>query len=161
MKRLFRSLLCLTLPIVLCAPLFAHQDTIITIKNNELVGLPKEYQPAELDLKEYRLRIKDHVMEFCPFIKSLFPDGKPYDLSITSSWYHDRSILPPYISLDIRPQGKNVSHRILFNLDTLDVIEVSKVIRDERTTQFLPIELSELQKQDIKRSISTVKKEQN
>jgi hypothetical protein len=42
--------------------LLAHEDTIIGLENKKLVGLPKEYTPAELDLKDFRIRIKDHAM---------------------------------------------------------------------------------------------------
>jgi hypothetical protein len=36
------------------------------LETKKLVGLPKEYTPAELDLKDFRIRIKDHAMAFSP-----------------------------------------------------------------------------------------------
>jgi hypothetical protein len=35
----------------------AHEDTLIELKGTELVGLPKNYVPAELDIKASRLRM--------------------------------------------------------------------------------------------------------
>ena len=91
-------------------------------------------------------------MEFSGLLKSFFDE--PYDLEVSSSWYHDPDILPPYLSLDIRPKKKNFSYQVLFALDTLRVIEVTVVLREsESTTRLLPVALSESQKKDMRESI--------
>jgi hypothetical protein len=96
-------------------------------------------------------------MEFSPFLRSLFPTEQRFDLMITASWYHTWSSLPPYIVLHIDPKGKDFSYEILLNLDTLDVIRVSVVLKEfDSTTRYVPVELSESQKQDIKKSIKYI-----
>ncbi len=120
------------------------------------MGLPSTYQPAELDLKAFRLRIKNHVMDFSPLLKSFF--DLPYDLEITSSWFHDPHILPPYLALHIHPKQKDYSYGVLFALDTLRVIEVTVVLHESKsTTQRLDIALSDGQKQDIRNSIRKIR----
>src|SRR3954447_17824360 len=93
-KHLVSGLLLAT---ALCGPLLAHQDTIIRLEGKNLVGLPPQYSPAELDLEAFRLRIGKHVMEFSPLLRGFFR-RQPYDLQVVASWYldnHDGS-LPPY-----------------------------------------------------------------
>jgi len=143
--------------LLVSADLSAHQDSLITLEGVNLVGLPAEYQPAELDLERYRLRIKNHVMDFSPFVKSLFPEKRDYDFIISSSWYHDRSVLSPYISIHIKPKTRDFSYRILFNMESLSVIEVSVVLTEsDNVTRELPINLSVDRKRDIEKSIREV-----
>ena len=139
--------------------LHAHRDTIIRLEGIKLVGLPEQYAPAELDLKKYRIRIKDHVMEFTDFLKSLCEViAGPEELKITASWYHTRNTLPPYMNLALQPKGKDFSYEILLNLDTLDVIEIKGVLRESKnTTRYLPIELGADRRKDIARSIKRIK----
>jgi hypothetical protein len=135
----------------------AHQDTIIQVKDTKLIGLPKDYAPAELDTKAFRLRIGRHAMTFSPFLKSLFVE--PYDLRMSASWYHERSILPPYLKLSIQPKKKDFSYSILFNLETLEVIELSVTLRvSDSVSRHLPVALSDPQREEIRKSIETLKK---
>jgi len=136
----------------------AHKDRLITLENECLVGLPNEYQPAQLNLNEGRLRIKNHVMVFPPYIRSLFPENR-YHLEITSSWYHERSILPPYLSIHIIPDGKDFSYEMLFNMDTLEIIKIEVVIHEAGNTNIrdFPVALSDQQKNAIKESVSKVR----
>src|SRR6187401_844455 len=92
----------------------AHEDTLIQLKGTELIGLPGNYAPAELDMKALRLRIGKHELAFPPSVKTLFE--QPYDLRISASWYHRPETLPPYILLHIRPKKKDFSYEILLNL---------------------------------------------
>lgn len=95
-------------------------------------------------------------MEFSPLLRSFFDE--PYDLEVSSSWYHERDILPPYLLLDIHPKKKDFRFQILFALETLSVIEVSVVLQESKTTkQELPIALSEDQKKQIRESIKNVR----
>lgn len=136
--------------------LLAHEDTIIGLENKKLVGLPKEYTPAELDLKGFRIRIKDHAMEFSPFLKTLF--DQPYDLRIFASWYHDRKILPPYLLLRIQPKKKDFRYELLLSLDTLVLLQLSKVLQEsDSTTRRLPIALSDAEKEEVKKSIKKIR----
>jgi hypothetical protein len=134
----------------------AHRDTLIRLKGTQLVGLPEKFTPAELDLKAARLRIGHHAMTLSPFLESLF--DQPHELAISASWYHNSETLPPYISLSIQPKKKDFSYGILLNLETLELIQVSVTLRESATTtRELPIELSDDQKQAIRRSIQTLK----
>jgi hypothetical protein len=134
----------------------AHEDHIIKIKDDKLVGLPDKYAPAEISLKESRLRIGDHVMVFSPLLKSLF--DLPHDLKLTASWYHDPKIVPPYLVIAIQPKGKDFSYKLMLNLDTLDLIELSVTLREsEKSTRLLPIALSDEEKEDIRKSVRKVR----
>ena len=134
----------------------AHQDRIIVLENNNLVGLPAEYQPAQLDLKASKLRIKNHEMDFSPYVKSFFEE-EPYEIQISSSWYHTRSSLPPYLQIRIIPEDKDYRYQLLFNMNTLEIIDIEVVILRERTSRGFPVALSELQTKSIKESIKEVK----
>jgi hypothetical protein len=150
--------------ILACASLPAHEETIIKLENSKLIGLPDKYQPAELDLKEYRFRIKNNVMNFAPIIEDIFMVHKPYDLTIGASWHPEGSIgtLPPYIWLRVQEQGSKISYSILFNLDTLDVMNIMVTIPDPDTvTRNLHVKLSDLDKKEIQQSISRVTKDKD
>lgn len=139
-----------------CDVLLAHKDRGIQLKDDKLIGLPTKYTPAEFNSREFRIRIKDHVMTFSPFLKSLFDE--PHDLDISASWYHDTDLLPPYLCLRIRPKNKDFSYGLLLNLDTLDLIELYVTLREsESSERHLPIALSETEKQDIRKSIRKAK----
>jgi hypothetical protein len=146
---------CLTL--ALPSALQAHEDTIIQLKGTNLVGLPKNYAPAELDMRAFRLRIGSRAMNFSPYLRCFFDE--PYELRISASWYHERSTLPPYLLLHIQPKKKkDFSYGILFNMDTLDVIEVSVTLRvSDTSSRDFSIALSAQQKEEIRKSIETLK----
>ena len=134
----------------------AHKDALIRLKGTELVGLPEKFAPAELDLKAARLRIGHHVMTFSPFLKSLFDQS--HELVISASWYHNSKTLPPYIQFSIQPRKKDSSYAILLNLETLELIQVSVTMRESATTtREVLIDLSDDQKQAIRRSLQTLK----
>jgi hypothetical protein len=157
MKALFLQLLVsCVLGLFWPGSLLAHEDTIIGLESGKLIGLPKEYTPAELDLKGFRIRIKDHAMAFSPFLKSLFDE--PYDLRIFASWYHDRKILPPYLLLRIQPKKKDFRYELLLSLDTLALLQLSKVLQEsDSTSRYLPIALTDTQKEEISKSIKKIR----
>ena len=138
-----------------CGLLFAHRDTFIQLEGKTLTHLPEAYSPAELDLKDFQMRVKDHVIKFTPLLKSLF--DYPYDLKITASWYHQRSNLAPYIVLHIQPQKKDFSYELSFELESLELTSLSIVLQvSESATQYLPIELSKEDKPTINKAIKTI-----
>ena len=139
-----------------CNSLLAHEDTLIGLETKKLVGLPKEYTPAELDLKAFRIRIKDHAMAFSPLLKSFF--DQPYDLRISASWYHDRKILPPYLLLSIQPKTRHFRYELLLSLDTLALLQLSVVLQQsDLTTRHLAVALSDVEKEDISKSIKKIR----
>src|SRR5688500_17134089 len=118
---------CCLLALFPCV-LFAHSDARIELKHGALVGLPKKYAPAELNVKASRIRVGNHVMTFSPLLQSLF--DQPHNLEISASWYHDKQILPPYITLLVHPKKKDFSYQILLNLETLQLVELSVILRE-------------------------------
>jgi hypothetical protein len=153
---LLRLLLAAMLVAASPSLLHAHEDTLIQLKETTLVGLPDNYSPAELNLKAFRRRIGSHVMRFSPFLKSIV--DQPHDLRISASWYHERAILPPYLVLHINPKKKDFSYDVLFNLDTLDVIELSVILQEsDSSSRRLPVALSDQDKEDIRKSVETLK----
>lgn len=147
--------LCATLPV------YGHQDRIIKLEDGKLIGLPDEYQPARFSLEKKLLRIGKHEMAFTPFLKSLFPDDGQHELSILSSWYHGEfGGLPPYITFTIQPKNKAYRFQILFNLKTLDVINVQIVLTEGNTTRYLPIDLSGNWRKEIDGAIRKVSDKQ-
>jgi hypothetical protein len=138
-----------------CTHSLAHVDTIIRLDGTRLIGLPNSYLPAELDLKAFRLRIKNHEMEFSPLLKSFF--DLPYDLQILSSWYHDPAIMPPYLTLEIHPRKKDYTFEVVLALENLRLIQITIVLQvSASTTQRFDVELSETEKREIRESIKRV-----
>ena len=122
--------------------LIAHEDTIIRLDGTQLVGLPQQYQPAELDVRAYQIRLRGHTKASSPWLTSLLE--QPHKLEISASWYHDSSILPPYLLLRITPRGKNYSYEILIDMDAVRLIQAKKAVRESDTvTTFIPIQLSD------------------
>src|SRR5690349_12848319 len=109
MKKLSFVCICFLIAGGVGTPVFGHKDTIIRLQGSKLVGLPEQYQPAELDLSAFRLRIGGRTTVFSHFLKSLF--DQRYDFEASASWYN-RSRLPSYLSLHISPKGKDYSYSI-------------------------------------------------
>lgn len=124
---LCRLLVILGFTFASSAAVYGHQDVLIQLQGDKLIGLPRRYEPATLNLRSFRIQIQGKGKEFSPFLKSLF--RRPYDLELSASWYHERSILPPYLLVHISPKAKNYTHRILFDLDALQLIQVERVVR--------------------------------
>jgi len=164
-KTLFKRLFAIAAVVIFSyVTLHANEEDIVTMEGNKLVGLPAKYAPAELDLKEFRIRIKNHSMDFSPFLKSLFPDKALYDLTITTSCHgrSDPTSMPPTIILHIQPKGEDHKNRdyeysIVFNLETLEVKTVYVILHEGYLQKrYLPIELSKEFKRQISESIKTI-----
>ena len=154
--RILQVVIWMCLALVMPNVLQAHVDTLIRIKGTNLVGLPKNYEPAEFDTNAFRLRLARHEVTFSPFLKSLF--DAPHELRFLASWYHERSTLPPCLVVEIRPKNKDFSYSILFNMDTLDVIDVSVTLKESDTvSRGLPIAFSDREKKEMRKSIKTFK----
>jgi hypothetical protein len=134
----------------------AHEDTLIRLNGTELVGLPANYAPAELDMKAFRLRIGKRELTFPPSVRELFE--QPHDLRISASWYHSSATLPPYMLLHIQPRKKDFSYEVLLDLDTLQMIDFTLVLRiSDKETWNLGINRTDQWKKEIKDSIQTRK----
>jgi hypothetical protein len=138
---------------------FAHKDRIITIENGNLIGLPEEYQPAKLNLQKMYLQIGHNRLDFPPCISKYFPEDNQYTLEIAASWYHDLSILPPYLSISIKPNGKDYSFDLMFDMDTLNPIEFEIEIRESPTLIFChQIKIDKHCLESIKNSLTKIKR---
>ncbi|MEA3210223.1 MAG: hypothetical protein QOE70_3280 [Chthoniobacter sp.] len=154
--RLLYFAVCSLVMAALHSALLAHEDTYIEIKGSALVGLPAKYAPAEFDQKAFRLRIGKHAMTLHPFLQSFF--DSPHDLRVSASWYHDSHTLPPYLLLRIQPKKRDFRYNILFNLDTLELIELSVTLQEsESTSRELAVEMTDEGKAAIRDTIETLK----
>lgn len=102
-----------------------------------------------------RLRIGKRELQLSRFLKALLNQEKPCELTIAASWYHDRSILPPYIALRTEPPNRAFRYEALINLETLELIGVYAHIRESETTmRRLKVDLSEYPSDIVSNSIT-------
>jgi hypothetical protein len=149
----FKSLIIV---ISLCVTSHAHVDKIITVEDNKLIGLPEEFQPAELDLEAKRLRINNHEMILPDYLNSLLTE-EPNELKITASWYHTASKLPPYLGFNIKPIDKDYDYRILLDLNSLEIVYFCINIQiDEERSRWFEVDLDEDMKKRFRASIREI-----
>ncbi|WP_444917890.1 hypothetical protein [Microbulbifer sp. JMSA003] len=99
---------------------WAHQDRLIELRGNLLIGLPEKYQPAVLDLKKHSFSIAGKRLVIPDCYGQFFPKTNNYKISITASWYHSEiTDLPPYMGIRITENGKSFGHFI--QLEPLDL----------------------------------------
>lgn len=136
---------------------YAHEDTIIRVlEGGVLEGLPEQYSPAKIDLNNKVISIGKTKFYMPPCVFKYFNDHDDYRLEVTGSWYHQRSILPPYISFNIFPKEKYFAYSLLFGLDDLRVIEFKVITLPSENVRYLhKIEIDELCAKSINDSYST------
>lgn len=121
---------------------FAHVDRIITLERGVLVGLPDQYMPAAFSVVEQKLTIGRHTVTLPKCISSYWGSIESSNITFSSSWYHKRSSLPPYLVLRIRtPDSKDQFH-LLLNLETLAIIYLQRVIVEGAVTKFEDVPVS-------------------
>jgi hypothetical protein len=130
-------------------PSHAHENTVLTLKNGRLIGLPKKYEPAFLSVKKFRVQIANNRLDFPPCVKSFFPKAGTYQLVVSASWYN-MSTLPPYMELWIIPDNKKYQYELYFNLNTLQPIEFEKVTTKPNSRNTEPIFVDEKCKKSIR-----------
>jgi len=86
-------------------------------------NLPERYLPARIDLKKNTISIANVAFNMPVCVSKYFVNPDSYSLLVTSSWYHQRSNLPPYINFNISPKNKDFEYSLLFELDSLKVIK--------------------------------------
>ncbi|MGO4772614.1 hypothetical protein ACEN2I_13200 [Flavobacterium sp. W22_SRS_FK3] len=78
-----------------------HQDTRLQIDNNgNIIGLPKQFNPAKFDWNKKKLRINNKELIFPKCINYYF-EQKKTKLNLSASWYHSKDIMPYYLNFDI------------------------------------------------------------
>ena len=101
--------------------IWAHKDTGIKLgENGELLGLPTEYSPAYFKLESSTLIVAKNNLEIPECITKYFVNS---ELDFSSSWYHTRSKLPPYLNIIASHQSENIEYTFMFNMDTLELIK--------------------------------------
>ena len=122
----------------------AHEDSIIRLSGEKLEGLPAKYQSASFSFRERRIVLGPISVVLPDCIWKRFGTIRETDLSFQASWYHDPSILPPYITVSIGKAPGKIGHELLLNLDTLAVISFRKVKVEPDGTYYenIPIEAS-------------------
>lgn len=113
-----------------------HSDTILHIaEDGTIKRLPEKYQPATYSRESHTLRIGKNIVRFptC-LVDKFFHFDSSHDVSLTGSWYHNSSILPPYIAVGISVPDRTYSFDILLELDTLRLIKISFNDQVERKT---------------------------
>ena len=140
------AVIFLTLCLTLMA--HAHQDRVITMDGKKLVELPEKFQPATFDVASGVLSIARKELTLTPFLKGLLEEPATYDLEMGASWYHELSDLPPYLSIHIKPKGRDYSYHILIDMAGVKVLEVEvwlegKETTTHRTTHRVPVDPAE------------------
>ena len=88
---------------------FAHPDRILPIKpDGTLADLPAEYGPVRISIvrsKDNASKVQQVVLSSPKFRVTLNKCvidllGDVTHVEASGSWYHERGILPPYVSLD-------------------------------------------------------------
>ena len=154
-----RRTLWLTALLTLVITGYTHAESkrhTLTLKNNQLIGLPKEYQPATFNLEENTLRIKNHEMKFPAYITSIIP-SEAYELKFISSWSHDNPLYPPeYLEIEIVTKGRDVSYHLVFDMNTLD-FQLQLIFWDSRSPRCFIVQIPKYHENQLKKSVTEIK----
>ena len=119
---------------------FAHQDTSIKLeKDGGLKGLPKKYDSASFNRFTFTLKIGKNSITIPDCVIGNFKNSTKYDISFSASWYHDPELLPHYIHLDIITEESPLGYQIFFNLETLEIFQISKpkiILKENQPSQY-------------------------
>jgi len=119
-----------------------HQDTRLQIDNNgNIIGLPKQFNPAKFDWNKKKLRINNKEIIFPKCMNYYFEKNKNNKLNLSASWYHSKDIMPYYLNFDISDKSENYGYTILIDLETLELIYINKSITEGNTTYNPKVEL--------------------
>ncbi len=91
-------------------------------------------------------------------VSKYFEGHTNYKLMVTSSWYQQRSMLPPYINIGIKPEEKDFEYSLLFSLEDLKVIEFTVITHeDEFTTSYHSVKINQECMKEIDKSYESTK----
>lgn len=135
-----------------------HQDTPLQIdKNGNIIGLPKEYKSAKFELKTKKLRINNKEIIFPECLNYYFKKHKNPKLNLSASWYHSKDIMPYYLNFSVSYKSSNYTYIIIVNLETLELIDVSKAYMEGNTYYSPEIQLGKKCLDEYKKEIKTLK----
>jgi len=143
--RIRAAALAMIVCLIAAGPSIAHQDTVLTLRSNGVLnGLPTQYQPAAIEIGPIKsdptgrpvprvvVRLSGVESILKPCVAELFLLPKDQSLRIHGSWYHDFSILPPYVVVDLPSQTIEdewfSGYTVLFDLRTAKIIELHQVV---------------------------------
>lgn len=123
----------------------AHQDIALKISGDNITGLPEKYGPCSIDWKNNRLSIKGNFVQFPDFFSDVLGSNKKvtengdillevgvnWKLSITASWFHDKTdprSLPDYMILSFYPENKDYHFRVLVDMEKPAVVGSTVVL---------------------------------
>lgn len=149
---------------ILSIECLGHQDKVLSLHNDgDITGLPERYSPAVLKIERsggssesllqgIQMRISANTSTLPPCVVKRLNTRHVSHIGLTASWYHDLTLLPPYINVDFYDTGydphrwENPRHSILFNLNNAKVVRMtySGFSTDESRFEFLPIDLSSI-----------------
>ncbi len=93
----------------------AHEDRVFLIAaDGTLRGTPDPWGVVSLDLRVDESKAITSVVLSAPHFKTRLDDclidlmksSALTEVSASGSWYHDRSVLPPYVALEVRRKGE-------------------------------------------------------
>lgn len=126
------SLTACTIAVLQVSEARAHVDAQLSLDGQAIVGLPQEYEPAELNVSEGWLRIGAKRLDFPPCVAKYFEQQRRVTLDLHASWYHESDTLPPYLAIDIQPHRRAYSFSLLFDLTSLEPIHFTVVIQESK-----------------------------
>ena len=129
---------------LLTSPAFAHKDAIIQWNQDDrLETLPPEFQPAKLYIsfaqdgqlqrvQTLTLEVGGKRVVLPPCVTASMRVVNRSTVRILGSWYHDLTLGPPYISVELyesdpRSTSPKHSHILHFDLATAKLVEVARV----------------------------------
>lgn len=102
----------------------AHSDRTLQLEGKKMIGLPPAFGTAEFSWEDKMMRVGENQINLWAF-ENVIPYGQEYEISISSSWYHDASSLPPYVVIHLDPKETKFKYTILLSLEDLELIDVS------------------------------------
>jgi hypothetical protein len=138
----------------------AHSDRkILFDPEGNLVGLPDRFLPASLvvtfppahshnAVAQVSLSIAASTFELPPCVAGLLRSTSMEHVEVSASWYHDRSLLPYYLSVTFNDpeydedSWANPGFKLLFDLESADLLQMSvQIVRGPGSAQVLPIDV--------------------
>lgn len=123
---------------------FAHQDRIFSIvsSSGKVDGIPEKFGEvfvlvdwAKNSDGGVKVSIGSRHLNLPTCVSKHFMESSQAKMRISGSWYHDRSILPPYLSIELPDKaaprtnfGFENGYKILLNLETAEIIEFEQAI---------------------------------
>ncbi|HEU4429046.1 MAG TPA: hypothetical protein VFT98_09850 [Myxococcota bacterium] len=122
---------------LLSQPSIAHQDRVFELlPNGAVVGIDPKYEPVSILVAgdggqmEVSVRIGTRRTDLPPCVARYFRLPTAQRIHLSGSWWHDFSLLPPYLQIELPQRVSELDVMdgisLLFNLQTGELIEIEK-----------------------------------